>query len=1194
MATSNFTAFNASLPTIATERLNRIDRNNPDATQDLPSYFNAEITNGGLLNGFYDTWCFRSDLFVPTGDPFGPELEINVYSSYDTIPDGVLQIGLEDGNGDSFLDNLQATNWILNFVTEEENVVDGKYRFNGVDYTLGDIQLTIWKLLTPTNPDGTLTDNLAGALPSLGDFDEDRANQLAALAKASGSDFVPMIGQDIAVLVSPGGEDPTRQPQILEVETVGLGNFVWEDLNADGIQDGNEVGIDGVTVKLLADTDGDGDFEVIATTVTGDNVNTAAVETGYYEFGPLLPGEYKVMFNNPDSDVFMFSPQYAPTGTLPAQNPGTDSNADPSTGMTDIITLTPGEFDNNFNDTIDAGLFRKASIGDFVWEDINGDGIRNNNELNAGINGVSVKLLADTDNDGQIDDVVQTTVTQTNSDTNRDGFYQFTGLTPGVEYKVMFNNPNPNNFMFTQQYAPTGSLPAQNPGRDSNADPSNGMSEVIVLNSGENNRTIDAGLFRKASIGDFVWEDINGDGIRNNNELNAGINGVRVKLLADTDNDGQIDDVVQTTVTQTNSNTNRAGFYQFTGLTPGVEYKVMFNNPNPSNFMFTQQYAPTGSLPAQNPGRDSNADPVNGMSEVITLSSGENNRTIDAGLIVKDPRLDIEKFTNGVDADRPDQAVEIAAGEVVTWTYQVTNTGNVTFAKGDIKVTDDQEGLITNIIDQGDGDNFLAPNETWIYQEQAVAQQLATSTDQTHTFYLGGSDSGWLDGPDGNIRTFTAGDISVKTSAFSRTYDGHWSKAYLGKFSSGLGVTDSGEGNGSGSRHKVDNIYRDNFVLFEFSQDVVVDEAFLDSVGYDSDITYWVGNANAPFNNHNMLNDAFIQNLEYGADNNTNSSHSRWVDLNPTEVAGNVLVIAASTSDQTPDDEFKIKKVEVKKVEPVLYRNEGAVTAPGAMDSDLSHYVNPEAPTDPPLLFSLKDKKTIDGVTFKPEDIVKYNPSDHSFQKFFDGSDVGLWDEEIDAFEVIDDNKILLSFASSTYNIGNLGYVDDSDIVQFTATSLGEHTAGSFQKYFDGSDVGLTTSGEDIDGLAIDPITGDLLISTRGDVNVSGLGTKKDEDILRFKATRLGSSTRGTWSVEFDGSDVSLSSSDEDIDAIGLAADKLLLSTKGSFHAGGISGSDQDVFAFHPTSTGSHTSGTFEVFFDKLHSNDISGIDLLA
>ena len=52
--------------------------------------------------------------------------------------------------------------------------------------------------------------------------------------------------------------------------------------------------------------------------------------------------------------------------------------------MTEVITLTPGEFDNNFNNTIDAGLFRKAKLGNFVWEDINGDGIQNANERDKG------------------------------------------------------------------------------------------------------------------------------------------------------------------------------------------------------------------------------------------------------------------------------------------------------------------------------------------------------------------------------------------------------------------------------------------------------------------------------------------------------------------------------------------------------------------------------------------------------------------------------------------------------------------------------------------------------------------------------------------------------------------------------------------------------------------------------------------
>ncbi|HAG83988.1 MAG TPA: hypothetical protein DCL61_23265, partial [Cyanobacteria bacterium UBA12227] len=62
-----------------------------------------------------------------------------------------------------------------------------------------------------------------------------------------------------------------------------------------------------------------------------------------------------------------------------------------------------------------------------------------------------------------------------------------------------------------------------------------------------------------------------------------------------------------------------------------------------------------------------------------------------------------------------------------------------------------------------------------------------------------------LDGPDGNIRTFSASGISVKASAFSRTTSGSWSTAYLGSYSGGLGVTDSSEGNGGNGTHRVDN-----------------------------------------------------------------------------------------------------------------------------------------------------------------------------------------------------------------------------------------------------------------------------------------------------------------------------------------------------------------------------------------------------
>ena len=52
-----------------------------------------------------------------------------------------------------------------------------------------------------------------------------------------------------------------------------------------------------------------------------------------------------------------------------------------------------------------------------------------------------------------------------------------------------------------------------------------------------------------------------------------------------------------------------------------------------------------------------------------------------------DPAIDIEKATNGQDADNP-TGPSIPAGDPVLWTYEVTNTGNVDL--DNVVVTDDQ------------------------------------------------------------------------------------------------------------------------------------------------------------------------------------------------------------------------------------------------------------------------------------------------------------------------------------------------------------------------------------------------------------------------------------------------------------------------------------------------------------------------
>ena len=83
-----------------------------------------------------------------------------------------------------------------------------------------------------------------------------------------------------------------------------------------------------------------------------------------------------------------------------------------------------------------------------------------------------------------------------------------------------------------------------------------------------------------------------------------------------------------------------------------------------------------------------------------------------AGSEVVGPGVDIEKATNGVDADVPPGA-NIAAGDLVTWTYVVTNTGTANL-RG-VTVTDDVLGAI------GCPANVLLVGESMTCTETGVA-----------------------------------------------------------------------------------------------------------------------------------------------------------------------------------------------------------------------------------------------------------------------------------------------------------------------------------------------------------------------------------------------------------------------------------------------------------------------------------------
>ncbi|VAW33102.1 VgrG protein [hydrothermal vent metagenome] len=245
------------------------------------------------------------------------------------------------------------------------------------------------------------------------------------------------------------------------------------------------------------------------------------------------------------------------------------------------------------------------------------------------------------------------------------------------------------------------------------------------------------------------------------------------------------------------------------------------------------------------------------------------------------------------------------------------------------------------------------------------------------------------------------------------------------------------------------------------------------------------------------------------------------------------------------------------------------------------------SPTPPPagdkIYVSSSSGGNVGGVSFADEDILIFDLNTAVWSKIFDGSDVGLsgsGTRDVDAFHFLDDGSILLSLVGAT-TIPDVGFVDDSDIVRFIPTLLGTTTAGSFELYFDGSDVGLTRSGEDVDSIFV-TASGDLLISTAGSFSVSGT-SGRDEDIIRFTPTSLGAATSGSWSLEFDGSDVGLSSSSSE-DVWGVWLDEtngdIYLTTRGTFSVSGVAGDGADIFTCGSPTTGGSTACTFSLFWD--------------
>ncbi|MCH7827106.1 MAG: carboxypeptidase regulatory-like domain-containing protein, partial [Bacteroidetes bacterium] len=238
--------------------------------------------------------------------------------------------------------NVSAISIVINYdpnvLTFQSNPdpLTGNYFINN---PTGQIRIG-WFSITPSNfADGALLHlnfKYIGGNTNL-DFETTNTNEIADAMGASISTTYKNGSVSLSIITPTGS----------------IGDYVWDDLDKDGIQQDKtiEPPLSGVTVNLL-----DSSNNVLESTTTDAQ--------GLYSFINLSAGTYKVKFELLNG--YVFSPKKV---DFPTSQNG-DSDADPTTGLTDEITLTENQ--NIYN--VDAGMYKPTtptptgSIGDYVWD----------------------------------------------------------------------------------------------------------------------------------------------------------------------------------------------------------------------------------------------------------------------------------------------------------------------------------------------------------------------------------------------------------------------------------------------------------------------------------------------------------------------------------------------------------------------------------------------------------------------------------------------------------------------------------------------------------------------------------------------------------------------------------------------------------------------------------------------------------
>ncbi len=436
---------------------------------------------------------------------------------------------------------------------------------------------------------------------------------------------------------------------------------------AGGAADVNDYGIVGVTVALIRDTNGNGEWDagepIIATDTTDAN--------GQYLFEGLAYDDYIVWVNDTDNVLDGLTATYDSDGALPGAGLGVGFGFS-------ATTIDAGNINDRAQD-FGYGAGGAGLIGDTIFLNTNGDSDQDADE--PGLEGVVVVLTAS-------GGVTTTAITDEN------GHYFFGGLDPDDSYTVTIA---PENFAsggvlegLNNSADPDGGNDSTSNvnlgagGSDGNADP-DGTDDGINLGQ-------DFGYTpaSPASIGNLVWLDVDADGVYDGG-AETPIGGVTVDIYRDLNGNGRIDagePLFGSTVTDAAINAGSYGTdgnYLFTGL-PAGDYVVDVTD---ENGVLAGYWHSLGTAGTDN---NSQIDPVG-----VTVAAGQTVLTADFGYY-----LDLACLGNFVWDDSANSNGIQDLGEAGI--DGVTMTLTITYPSGDVTVLQTVTGddpSTTGVTEQG-------------------------------------------------------------------------------------------------------------------------------------------------------------------------------------------------------------------------------------------------------------------------------------------------------------------------------------------------------------------------------------------------------------------------------------------------------------------------------------------------------------